>query len=277
MSRVFLRHIQRCRVLLHIVDGSSEDPVRDFVTINKELAAYDEFLAQKSQVVIISKIDISKVKEKVPELVNKLRQVAGHSRVFPIAAATTENVKELMTRLHKFAATQPLVDDLPPPPSQVDWTKAGLDYDIDNYEVINDPSYPGQWRVKGPYIEQIAKMTHWEYSEAVSRFGRQLDALGIAESLVKLGAQEGDLIMIDKYDFGFSPCSTNVYIPSELLKREAEQKDAQSKDKSNKDVLSWCLFTQGGYLNVDTDEFSNFDYSKEEYGRSDCVSVLYSN
>ena len=69
---------------------------------------------------------------------------------------------------------------------------------------MSDPAYPGQWRVMGSYIEQIAKMTHWEYPEAVERFGRQLAALGIADELTARGAQDGDLVMIDEYDFDFA-------------------------------------------------------------------------
>jgi GTPase len=59
-----LRHVQRCKVLLHVVDGSSEDPIGDFVTINRELQRYDPFLAEKPQVVVLNKVDIPEVKEK---------------------------------------------------------------------------------------------------------------------------------------------------------------------------------------------------------------------
>ncbi len=81
-------------------------------------------------------------------------------------------------------------------------------------EIISDPAYPGQWRVKGPYIEQVAKMTHWEYPEAVERFGRQLHALGIADELTARGAMDGDLgelksnvfkyLMLHVYDLFFA-------------------------------------------------------------------------
>merc|ERR1740117_1493805 len=87
-------------------------------------------------------------------------------------------------------------------------------------EIMSDPSYPGQWRVSGMYIEQIAKMTHWEYPEAVARFGRQLDALGISKELEVRGAVDGDLVMVDEYDFEFNSCFTNQYIPQDLLDKE---------------------------------------------------------
>ena len=87
---------------------------------------------------------------------------------------------------------------------------------------MSDPAYPGQWRVMGSYIEQIAKMTHWEYPEAVERFGRQLEALGISAELEARGGQDGDLVMIGEYDFDFSPGLTNPYIPQELLDKDLE-------------------------------------------------------
>jgi GTPase len=131
LGLAFLRHVQRCKVLLHVVDGTSEDPIGDFITINKELKEYDEFLSQKPQVVVLNKIDVPEVQEKTEELMDRLREEAGHSRVLSISAATTENVKELMGRLKKFVSAQEDTD-LPPIP-EIDISRAGLDYDSDNY------------------------------------------------------------------------------------------------------------------------------------------------
>lgn len=112
----------------------------------------------------MNKMDIPEVQEREEEILAALREAAGHSRVLSVSAATTHGVKELMTRLRKFVNAQP-VPDLPAL-SEIDLSKAGLDYDSDDFEIQSDPSYPGQWRVSGEYIEQIAKMTHWEYPEA---------------------------------------------------------------------------------------------------------------
>lgn len=130
-----------------------------------QLEKYDQFLSQKPQVVILNKMDIPEVQEKSEEILHELRQAAGHTRVMGVSAATTKGVQDLMSRLRKFVNAQP-EPELPPPP-EIDLSKAGLDFDSDDFEIISDPSYPGQWRVSGEYIEQIAKMTHWEYPEAV--------------------------------------------------------------------------------------------------------------
>lgn len=255
LGPAFLRHVQRCKVLLHVIDGTSEDPLGDFHTINKELEEYDTLLAEKEQVVILNKIDAIS-KERQEELLKELREAAGHSRVLPISAATTENVKELMGRLKKFVAVQPEAD-LPPPP-EIDLDKGGLDYDSDDFEIVSDPSYPGQWRVSGSYIEQVAKMTHWEYPQALERFGRQLDALGISAELQARGAENGDLVMIDEFDFDFAPGMTNIYIPPELLE-EYTGKD----DDDDDDERPWRPYAKGGFLDEDVGEFVGFGESDD--------------
>lgn len=131
LGLAFLRHVQRCKVLLHVIDGTSPDPIGDLRTINKELAEYDEYLAQKPQVVILNKIDVPEVREREQELMAGLREAAGHSRVLSISAVTTERVKELMGRLKKFVVTQPEAE-LPEAP-QVDFSKNGLDTDGDDF------------------------------------------------------------------------------------------------------------------------------------------------
>lgn len=87
-------------------------------------------------------------------------------------------------------------------------------------------------------------MTHWEYPEAVERFGRQLDALGISAELEARGALEGDLIMIGDYDFDFSPGLTNPYIPLELLEKDLELEGKLPNSNEGRAIL----------VNADDDE-----------------------
>ena len=135
----FLRHVQRCKVLLHVVDGTSEDPIRDFNVLNKELAMYDDLLGKKPQVVVLNKCDVSEVREVKDELVEKLREAAGHSRVMTISAATTENCQELMGRLKKFVeverkkSVEEGLEDEDVMLAEVDLSKAALDSDSDDY------------------------------------------------------------------------------------------------------------------------------------------------
>ncbi len=81
--------------------------------------------------------------------------------------------------------------------------------------------------MKGDYIEQTAKMTNWEYPGAIERFGRQLDALGIATELQRRGAVDGDAVMVDKYDFDFVPSMMNSYISHELLEKDVTYEEQE--------------------------------------------------
>lgn len=136
----FLRHVQRCKVLLHLVDGTSNDPIGDFTVLNNELKSYDEMLGKKPQVVVLNKVDVPEIREKEEELLNQLREAAGHSRVMTISAATTANVQELMSRLKKFVEAEKekkiedmggLEDDVLM--AEVDFSQAALDQDSDDY------------------------------------------------------------------------------------------------------------------------------------------------
>jgi GTP-binding protein len=140
----FLRHVQRCKVLLHVVDGTSNDPVGDFNILNNELKAYDDMLGKKPQVVVLNKVDVPEVREKQDELLEQLREAAGHSRVMTISAATTTNVQELMSRLKKFVEAEKeknmeelggLEEDVLM--AEVDFSKAALDSDSDDYGEFN--------------------------------------------------------------------------------------------------------------------------------------------
>ncbi len=129
-------------------------------------------------------------------------------------------------------------------------------------EIVSDPAYPGQWRVNGEYIEQVAKMTHWEYPEAVERFGRQLNALGIAAELERRGAVDGDLVMVDKYDFEFAPGMTNPYIPADLIEKDLLYDSDDSVGAmlvEEPEERTWTPFRSGGYLEEDAEELVGFN------------------
>ena len=129
-------------------------------------------------------------------------------------------------------------------------------------EIMSDPSYPGQWRVTGDYIVQVAKMTHWEYPEAVARFGRQLDAIGISKELELRGAKDGDLVMVDEYDFEFNSCYNNQYIPEELLERELSYDEdgnyIEAEKEEDEELPEWKPFAEGGFMDVDSGELDGF-------------------
>ena len=117
----------------------------------------------------------------------------------------------------------------------------------------------------GNYIEQIAKMTHWEYPEAVERFDRILQRVGISLELERQGAVDGDLVMVGDYDFDFSPGFTNPYIPEDLLEQDAlwEQKQRNVGTIVDDSEQEWRPFRDGGYLDEDSEELVGFDDDDE--------------
>jgi GTP-binding protein len=191
LGSIFLRHIQRTRVLIHLIDGSSVNPLADFSQINAELALFDERLAVKPQVVAINKLDLPEVKDRYPRLEKQFRQLG--YKPLPISALARDGLRELMYtayRLLQEAEPVELVEEeLPvykPGPAP------------DEFEVIREPD--GSWRVKGVAVERAAEMTYWEYDEAVRRYQGLLARLGVEDALRAAGARSGDTVHIGEYE-----------------------------------------------------------------------------
>lgn len=106
-----------------------------------------------------------------------------------------------MRRVRKLVNSLPPVDDLFDGETfkELD-TPAAED---SGFDIVTNPKFPGQFRVTGTRIVQVAKMTVWDYYEAVQRFQRVMEAMGVDDALRKAGAKTGDLIMIDEYDFDY--------------------------------------------------------------------------
>ena len=102
-------------------------------------------------------------------------------------------------------------------------------------------------------------MTHWEYPEAIERFGRILNALGIADELVARGAMDNDLVMVDEFDFDFAPRMTNPYIPAELLERDEMMEQKKESNDYEEQTTPWIPYAQGGFLEDDMEELLGFE------------------
>jgi GTP-binding protein len=185
----FLRHIQRTRVLIHLLDGLGEDPVADLAQINSELALFDEDLRQKPQVVAVNKADLPDVQDRWTELEAKLKS-RGLEPLLVSAVAGT-NVRPLL-----FKAAE-LLADAPEPPPVVELPVYRPETDPNEFSVERADE---GWRVIGEAIERAAAMTYWEYDQSVRRFQRIMEALGIDQALRDTGVQNGDTILIGEYE-----------------------------------------------------------------------------
>jgi GTP-binding protein len=185
----FLRHIQRTRVLIHLLDGLSADPLADFTQINSEMALFDPDLIKKPQVIVLNKIDLPEVQKKwkkiQPQLIKK-----GYQPV-AVSALTHQQIQSLLwqvVELLKKAPHPKIEEELPVYRAKEDARDVKI-------EKVNNG-----WRISGKAIERSAAMTYWEYSGSVRRFQKLMDALGVDEALRKAGIKEGDTVYIDEHE-----------------------------------------------------------------------------
>jgi GTP-binding protein len=189
LGHSFLRHIQRTRVVIHLLDGMAEDPLADFSQINSELALFDPALAEKPQVVAFNKMDLDAVRERWPRVRRAL--VKRGYEPMAISAATGEGVRELLYKAAELLATAPQ----PEPVAE-----------LPIYRPAEDPRAftiareEGGFRVSGAAIERAAKMTYWEYEGSVRRFQKLMETLGVEDALREQGIQEGDTVFISDYE-----------------------------------------------------------------------------
>lgn len=181
----FLRHIQRTRVIIHLLDGLAEDPLADFDQINTELSLFDANLGKKSQIVVLNKIDLPEVQERWPAIQKELAERGIEATA--ISALTRTGLQAVLWKAYELLKLAP--------PLEVEAT-------IPVYRPEEDPTLytveriPEGWRVRGAAIERAAQMTYWEHVGSLRRFQRMLEHLGVDEALRKAGVQEGDTVFI---------------------------------------------------------------------------------
>lgn len=196
LGHSFLRHVQRTRMLIHLINGESQDPIADYSQINTELALYDERMASKPQIVAFNKIDLPDVQAKWEALKPEFERLGVD--VLPISAATQMNVRQLVDAV--FAKIDTLPDEEPlhviaPALSEPDDTSIPFKITVDD---------DGAYRVSGHRIERAAAMTHWDNEEAIMRFQEILEVLGVSQALEERGIRVGDTVIIGDYELEWS-------------------------------------------------------------------------
>ncbi len=185
----FLRHVERTRVLIHLLDGSSADPVGGYAQIRRELAEFDPAMMEKPELVAVSKMDLPEAQEALPALQEAFAE-KGIS-LFPISAATGEGVRELL------GAARRTLEELPPvevEPILPEINPRALDEADAAVRVFRRAD--GAWIVRAPWLERLSRRTAWNMPEAVERFQRTLDKHGITATLEEMGVEAGDTVII---------------------------------------------------------------------------------
>lgn len=196
----FLKHVQRTRVLIHLIDGTAENPIADFHQINSELALFDASLVERPTLVVVNKMDMPAAQEAWENLEKELVQL-GHQPM-SISAYTQQNVQEMIYKAFELLDTLPdspyEAENLPSVEEEEDVPVYSLDDDAMAFTV--EKLDTGVFLVEGQAIERAVAMTYWDYEDAVLRFQRILEAAGITAALTEAGVKVGDTVIIGEME-----------------------------------------------------------------------------
>lgn len=186
----FLRHIERSRLLVHLLNGASADPLAEFEQINQELRLFSPRLAAKPQLVVLNKIDLPEARVHWPAV--QARAAALGWPAYKISAVTQEGVRPLVAALFEQ------LDQLPAEPLREAAVPVfTLDQDEDFFEI---KKLAGGWQVTGPKIQKLAAQTFWDMDEAIMRAYRILEKMGVHEALREAGVRPGDTVYLEEVE-----------------------------------------------------------------------------
>lgn len=202
----FLRHIERTRVILHVIDMSAmegRDPFEDYLAINQELEAHNLRLLERPQIIVANKMDMPDAEENLVAFKKEL--AAYHDGdmpiVFAISGVTHQGVEVLLQK------TADLIESTPEFPlyDEEQQVEESVTYEFKpnerEFDVTRDPD--GTWVLSGEKLEKLFVMTNFDRDESVMRFARQLRGMGVDEELRSRGAVDGDLVRIEEFVFEF--------------------------------------------------------------------------
>lgn len=202
LGHQFLRHIERTRVIVHVIDMSGSEgrvPYEDYMAINNELEQYNLRLMERPQIIVANKMDMPDAEENLNEFKTK---IAEDIPVFPISAVTKTGLRELLLAIADKLETTPefpLNEIL----EQEDEDTVLYKYVAEepDFEISREPD--GTFVLSGAKIERLFTMTNFERDASISRFARQLRAMGVDEALRKRCAKDGDIVRLLDYEFEF--------------------------------------------------------------------------
>jgi len=212
LGQAFLRHLERCRILLHVVDGSAEDPLYNFKSIQNELELFNPELAKKPQVVVINKMDLPHVRERWEEIRDMIKKEAGHGRVDGISAAANKNIMPILVKV------KAMLDKMPPASEQ---RTEKTEEEMEREQALAKRMLQTNTRTKhlthsvvkrahniwelnaDERLHRTIEMTNFDNDEAEERFYRILQASGVRETLRAAGCRQGHTIILAGYEFEY--------------------------------------------------------------------------
>jgi GTP-binding protein len=194
LGHEFLRHIERTRVLIHLLDGASEHPLADYETINAELAAFGRGLDVKPQIVAFNKMDLDQAREQWPQVKQALEKRG--VEVMAISAVAQEGVREMLYR-----AAQKLAQMLPVELIEVPVITL-TDASREPFTIVHQEN---GWHVSGARLDKLMAMSRLDSFEALQHLQHKLERLGVIEALTAAGVQDGDTVFLGDYEMEWHP------------------------------------------------------------------------
>lgn len=192
----FLRHIERTKVIAHIIDMSGIEgraPYEDYLVINKELEKFSPKLLQKPMIIIANKMDMESAKENLKEFQKKVDK-----EIYPISALTNDNLNPVLIKLADLVDMQPNT----PLYDEENYLSHVL-YKFENEKPFTIEKENDYYVIHGKQVEKMFKMTNFQSDEGIERFIRQLRKLGIDEELEKMNIEDGSIVKILDYEFEY--------------------------------------------------------------------------
>ncbi len=196
----FLRHIERTRVILHLIDmGGFEnrDPYEDYLVIQNELKNYKYDLTSKPQIIVANKMDLPNSEENLARFKSKYQ---GESEVIAISAATRSNIDLLMYKASELLEQRKL-ETLYKDDDFIDYVTYTFQADEKKFEIEISPD--GTYNITGTALKRLFDMTDFSKDQSINRFARQLRSLGVDQALRNKGVSHGDTVTIFGYSFEF--------------------------------------------------------------------------
>lgn len=197
----FLRHVERTRVILHLVEMDPEngrEPLDDYHQIRQELETYDDTILARPQLVVATKMDLPGASERFAAFKQALLDEGVEAKdIYAISSITHDGVKPLMQDTAKALATAPVFT----PKATAE--QADYIYKPEEQAVTVTRDADGTFILGGTKVERMFKMANLDHDDGALRFARQLRSLGVDDALREAGAQTGDLVAIDDFTFEF--------------------------------------------------------------------------
>ena len=197
LGHQFLRHIERCRVIVHIIDMSGSegrDPYEDYVTINKELGEYEYRLLERPQIIVANKMDGDEAEENLKKFQEKL----GDQKVFPIIAPIHEGIDAVLYAVADALETAPDFFNQEEEQESVLYTYKEEEKPFTIHNKGN-----GVWEVTGKKVERLVQMASFTTDDGFQRFALQIRNMGIDDALREAGCEDGDTVRLYDFEFEF--------------------------------------------------------------------------